>query len=255
MTAPVSKVEFLIAGVQKGGTTALFDYLRDHPQLNLAPEKEVHFFDDEAQNWSAPDYDAFHARFAPAGPGRISGEATPIYIYWPDSLERIRAYNPEMKLILLFRDPIARAWSQWRMEHARGAESEPFAWCIREGRDRLADSEKPGFHRVYSYVERGFYAAQLRRILELFPREQILILRSADLDQHPAEVLGQVFEFLGVSPQKNVSPRRVHVTAPPPAGERITQADVTHLKAVFADDVREFRNLTGKSLPGEINVT
>jgi hypothetical protein len=114
---------FLIAGVQKGGTTALFDYLRDHPQLNLAPEKEVHFFDDEAQDWSAPDYDAFHARFAPAGPGRISGEATPIYTYWPDSLERIRAYNPEMKLILLFRDPIARAWLSVADGVTRGAPS------------------------------------------------------------------------------------------------------------------------------------
>src|ERR1700761_3269521 len=127
------RVSFLVAGVQKGGTTALFDYLGDEPGLSLAREKELHFFDDESQDWAAPNTAAYHAAFAPFD-GRPRGEATPIYVYWPNSLARIRAYNPAMKLIVVLRDPVQRAWSHWRMEFARGVETRPFAWCIRQGR-------------------------------------------------------------------------------------------------------------------------
>src|SRR5215203_1796439 len=153
-------VSFLIAGVQKAGTTALFEYMRDNPAIGLPAAKELHFFDNETDiDWSRPDYGAYH-RFFPSEPA-CRGEATPIYIYWPNSLERIKDYNPEMKLVLLFRDPVSRAWSHWKMEYARGAETEPFSWCIRQGRGRVAgDRDTPGFHRVYSYVERGFYGRQ-----------------------------------------------------------------------------------------------
>ena len=149
------KVGFLIGGVQKGGTTALFRYLQDIPSLSLASVKEAHFFDDETTvDWTAPDYAPYHALFDPFD-GRPRGEATPIYLYWPNCLERIARYNPAMKLVFLFRDPVERAWSQWKMEYARGWESEPFAWCIRQGRARVDSAEAPGFHRIYSYVERS----------------------------------------------------------------------------------------------------
>ncbi|MCR5877530.1 sulfotransferase domain-containing protein [Phenylobacterium sp. J367] len=114
------RVDFIIAGVQKGGTTALFDYLSDEPRIALPRVKEVHFFDDEGQDWAQPDYGAYHAHWDAPPDGRPRGEATPIYVYWPNSLERIAAYNPAMKLIVLLRDPVQRAWSHWRMEYARG---------------------------------------------------------------------------------------------------------------------------------------
>jgi hypothetical protein len=79
------RVSFIIAGVQKGGTTALFDYLSDEPGLALSRVKEVHFFDDETLDWSRPDYGAYHAQFGPPD-NRPRGEATPIYLYWPNSL-------------------------------------------------------------------------------------------------------------------------------------------------------------------------
>ena len=103
MSQPVS---FLIAGVQKGGTTALDAYLRDHPDVQMASMKEAHFFDDEGQDWAQPDYARYHALFA--DDGRLRGEATPIYVYWPNSLERIARYRQDMRLILLFRDPVAK---------------------------------------------------------------------------------------------------------------------------------------------------
>src|SRR5476649_1547193 len=78
------RVAFIISGVQKGGTTALFDYLGDEPGVSLSGVKEVHFFDDDARDWAQPDYGAYHANFA-AFDSRACGEATPIYLYWPGS--------------------------------------------------------------------------------------------------------------------------------------------------------------------------
>lgn len=235
-------VKFLIAGVQKGGTTALDDYLRGHPELEMATPKETHFFDEESLDWSSPDYRLYDRFFGPED-GRLRGEATPIYIYWPNSLERIRRYDPGMKLILLFRDPAERAWSHWRMEHDRGWDPEPFPWCIREGRRRVAsDPAAPGHHRIYSYVERGFYGRQLHRVLGLFPREQLLLLKSEALDARPEAVLEQVRRFLGVAPfGDGVKPRRANVGRP----GVLDPVDRTYLQAVYRDDLRRFAELSG----------
>jgi len=238
------RVAFIIAGVQKAGTTALFDYLAQAPELSLSREKEVHFFDDEAQAWPRPDYGAYHAQFAPFD-GRPRGEATPIYLYWPQSLERIAAYNPAMKLIVLLRDPAARAWSHWKMEFARGAETKPFAWCIRGGRQRLFDAEPWGFHREFSYVERGFYAEQLERLLGLFPREQLLLLRAEDLRADPGPPLAQVRAFLGLAPAAPPAARDVHVGRIMDYGSDLTAADLAYLQGVYARDLARLAGLTG----------
>jgi hypothetical protein len=250
--APSPEVSFLVAGVQKGGTTALFTHLvHDLPSVQMAPEKEVHFFDDETRvDWSAPDYGRLHDAF-PAKDGRPRGEVTPIYVYWPESLERIARYNPAMKLVLLFRDPVRRAWSHWRMEYARGWESEPFAWCIREGRARVDSAEAPGFHRVFSYVERGFYAQQLERLLTLFPREQLLLLTSDELKADPGGVLGRIAAFLGAEPPAGpVAPRRELEARPIDYGQAITADDVAHLRGIYADDTRRFAMLSGLPVAG-----
>lgn len=243
---PPPRVDFLIAGVQKGGTTALFDHLREHPGLQLPSLKEARFFDNDNLDWDRPDYDRYHRLFDFGAPA-VRGEATPIYVYWPNSLERIAAYNPALRLILLFRDPRTRAWSQWRMEHARGFETEPFSWCIREGRARLAnDPETPGFHRVFSYVERGFYGRQLQRVRALFPPEQVLLLRSEDLQRAPDETLAHVCRFLGLEPfTEPVRPRAVNISpygnrAPTPA-----PADMELMTSLFADELELFASLSG----------
>lgn len=237
------RVAFLVAGVQKGGTTALFDYLSEHPDLCLPACKEVHFFDDESQDWARPDYAAYHARFQDCA-GAIRGEATPIYIYWPDSLERIAAYNPAMKLILVFRDPVERAWSHWRMETARGAETRPFSWCIREGRERVSANPHPaGAHRVHSYVERGFYGAQLAHALTLFPRQQLLCLRSEDLLAEPGLILRQVCDFLHAPPFRSVAPRLSHVGIEIASSKTITEEDRIYLNSLYRDDQKLFSEL------------
>jgi hypothetical protein len=246
VTAAARKVAFLVAGVQKGGTTALFDYLSDLPALQLPAVKEAHFFDDETQvDWSAPDYAPYHGLFA--DDGRLWGEATPIYLYWPNALERIARYNPAMRLILIFRDPVQRAWSHWKMEYARGKETEPFAWCIRAGRARMAEgSPYPGFHRVFSYVVRGFYGRQLARALALFPREQILILSSDRLQRDPDAVLADIAGFLGVpGPAGAVVPRVSRPAATIDYPSALTATDVAYLQRQFGAETMRFDALSG----------
>lgn len=243
------KISFLVAGVQKGGTTALFDYLAEHPSLSLPAIKEAHFFDDEIGiDWQDPDYSGYHALFDAEStnvPARLRGEATPIYVYWPGSLERIAAYNPAMRLILIFRDPIERAWSHWKMEYARGAEIRPFAWCIREGRKRVADNpDTPGFHREYSYVERGFYGEQVQRVLRLFPREQVLFLRSEDLRAEPARILCKVCDFLNAPRFTHVAQKQSHVSKDIDYGELINQTDRSYLRELFSQDQNMFKDMT-----------
>jgi len=246
------KVDFLVAGVQKGGTTALFDYLREHPDLLLADVKEVHFFDNENLDWQKPDYDSYHARFHPPADGRprLWGEATPIYSYWPRCLERIADYNPAMKLVLVFRDPVERAWSHWRMEYARGAETEPFAWCIREGRRRVNDDPSaPGHHREFSYVERGLYGAQVQRLLHIFPRDQALFLRSEDLRLFPGRILGRVCDFLNAPHFSSIEIKESHVGKNIHGVEVISDYDVEYLRSIFSEDQKIFLHMTGIIFP------
>ena len=243
--APAGKrVDFLIVGAQKAGTTALFDHLAEIPALELPAVKEAHFFDDEERvDWAAPDYAPYHALFADRK--RLWGEATPIYVYWPNALGRIRAYNPAIRLIFLVRDPVERAWSHWKMEYARGKETEPFGWCIRDGRARMAEATPyPGFHRVYSYVERGYYGRQLARLLDLFPREQLLVLHSDELRQDPTDAIGRICDFLRVAcPARPVRPRISRPAAEIDYPATLTQEDVIFLQRHYADEMTRFQLL------------
>ena len=193
------QVEFLICGTQKGGTTALHGYLQRHPQLYLPNQKELHYFDDEALSWENPDYDIYHQHFAKAkSEQQLWGEATPIYMYWNSSPARIWQYNPQIKLIAVLRNPITRAFSHWNMERQRNADSLGLLEAITTETDRCR-SALPLQHRVYSYVDRGFYSQQLRRLWSFFPRKQLLVLRQEELQLQPELTLAKVYQHLGVA--------------------------------------------------------
>ena len=233
------RVQFLVAGVQKGGTTALHAMLQQVPALSMSWPKELHFFDDEAVDWSEPDYVRYEAAW-PMDRGGVRGESTPIYIYWPESLARARRYNPDIKVVLTFRDPVERAWSQWQMETGRAADDAPFSWAIREGRSRVANSPN-GAHRVYSYVERGFYGDQLKRALEIFPQRQLLCLRSEDVRTRSRATIAQVCRFLGVDLTIEVIPVEAHVGQ----GAEIPPEDGAYLAELYKEDLSRFSSLSG----------
>lgn len=240
-----ARVAFLVAGVQKGGTTTLARHLADHPGIGLARRKEVHFFDDEKRDWTAPAAPDYHRAFR-FRDGRLHGECTPAYVYWDPAHDRIRAYNPAMRFVLVFRDPIERAFSHWSMEFARGNDDRPFAEAIRAGRRRVKAGQWNKARRVFSYVERGFYGYQAGRLIERFPREQLLCLPSERLFAEPGAVLADIAGFLGLPPFP-AAVREIHAKKAPAVDypSRLTRADAEHLAAIYADDVAQFARLTG----------
>ena len=247
LSSGAGRVQFFIAGVQKGGTTALDSILRDHPSIQMARVKEVHHFDDEAIDWSAPDHGRLHAAYDWEATDVVRGEATPVTLYWPNALERLRRYNPRAKLLIGLRHPAFRAFSHWRMETKRGWDSLPFPQAVGpEGRQRVRDAPG-GVHRVFSYVERGLYAPQIEHLLTLFPRRQVLFFRTDRLWLEPGQVLDEVQDFVGVerrpaSPRRYVVPLDSSDLGPIPAEPR------QMLDQVFATDIRRTAALSGLDL-------
>jgi hypothetical protein len=242
LAVPPERVAFVIAGTQKGGTTALASYLYEHPEIALPTVKEVHFFDTEEHfATDEVDYGRYHTYFKPATRQRLLGDATPIYMYWESAPQRIQRYNPAMKLIMLLRNPVTRAYSHWNMERARQRDLLPFEQAIRTEAERCREA-LPLQHRRYSYVDRGFYSAQIQRIWRHFPVEQTLVLKSEELQRTPDAALAKIADFLGVARFSPVEPRSVHARAyqsPMSAEAR------DYLREIFAPEVRELEQMFG----------
>jgi hypothetical protein len=246
------RVDFLIAGVQKAATTALHAFLSEHPEIYLPESKELHFFDNEMLDWKQPDYNRYYEHFAPSKPSQVCGEATPIYTYWVPAMKRIKAFNPNMKLVIVLRDPVARAFSQWRMEVLRGADSLGFSEAIRGGRQRVTDlAETHGCHRVYSYVERGFYSEQLTRVFQYFKQQSVLVLDHHDMISRYKETLERIVAFLDVSPYPELPTNRIIHSHQDSHIESIRAADAQYLREVFEADAVKLEMLTGKRLVRE----
>lgn len=236
------KVNFLIGGTQKGGTTALDSYLRKHPSVSMAKQKEVHYFDNETHfRKVAVDHSLYHKSFESGCADKIIGEATPIYMYWYAVPKRVWDYNQEMRWILVLRNPIERAYSHWNMERNRGAESLPFLEALLYEKERCREV-LPEQHRVYSYADRGFYTEQIRRIWHYFPTEQTLVLKSDDLQTSPGAVLNKVCSFLGVEDMPKDSYEMKHVGAYEAAMSSVERA---YLKNIFEIEVRALEELLG----------
>ena len=122
-------IDFLILGAQKSGTTALSHFIRQHPEIAMANPKEVHLFDsvDYSNAWSLDEINARYVGFYDLDvEGTFRGEATPIYLYFKEIAAEVKRYNPDMKIIVLLRNPVERAVSHYFMEKGRGAERLPF---------------------------------------------------------------------------------------------------------------------------------
>lgn len=248
MTRAVARprVAVFLAGVQKGGTTALFEHLAAHPSLAAPRVKETHHFDNESLDWNLGQADRLDTFYDGSEDGRIRFEATPITLYWPPSLQRVHAYNPAAKLIVLFRDPIERAYSHWRMEVLRGTETLSFAEAIRTGRARLQAAQPLDANwRDRSYVERGFYGAQLERALSLFARSQMLLLLSDEFRNQHQIALDRIADFLGIPAFGDVPAHIANQAAPAPHLPPITPDDRCELQSVFGADLRLFATLSG----------
>ena len=236
------RVDFVIGGTQKGGTSALDSFLRQHPEVCM-PEtkKELHFFDREADD---SDYKKYHTNFKPKPQQRATGEASPIYMYWETAPYRIAKYNSKMKWILALRNPVERAFSAWNMETKRGKEKLSFAEAIEKEPERCREA-LPLQHRVYSYIDRGFYAHQVRRLFNIFGKDNCLVLLNEELRNDHKKTLGRVFEFLGVD--SSFVPPEARVFEQEHSGKIDNQLR-SRLIDSFYFDIKEVERLLGRDL-------
>lgn len=230
------RVGFMIIGAQKCGTTALGHFLSQHPEIGMPSHREVHLFDAPgySNDWTPQQIDERYAPlFAHCPDAAICGEATPIYILFPEIARELKRYNARLKLIVLLRDPVERAISHYRMEKDRGAEHLPL-WkaLLSEGARlrRCKDERAMGSAlRVYSYRRRGLYSLQLCNIYRSFPRENVLVVRNRDLREQHDAVLRRIFCFLGVSGQVWIPPEIIYPDTPRKTGRQ----DRTHGAAAW----------------------
>ena len=214
MTAPIRLLpDFIIIGAQRSGTTSLYRYLSGHPHVRPATRKEVHFFDvnfHRGTKWYQSNFPSIvHKAYVRRLYGRdiVTGEASPYYIFHPHAARRAQRVVPRVKLIVLLRNPVDRAYSHYHLCVHRGIEPLPFEEAIDREQERLhgelgkmlEDEFYYSFrHQNYSYLSRGIYVDQLRAWLESFPRDQFLILRSEDLFQEPGITYERALRFLGL---------------------------------------------------------
>lgn len=207
--------DFLIIGTKRGGTTSLWRYLLQHPLVpRLFPAwntKTSHYFE---ENWSRGE--AWYRSHFPTdrqrawlqrrrgAPPRV-GEAAPLYMFHPLVAERVAKLMPNVKLIVLLRDPVERAYSHWKERRTEGTEPLSFAEALEAEEERTAgEREKliadPYYHSNaydwYTYRARGRYLEHLEPWLELFDRDQLLIVPSETFYRDPAKVYAQVLDHI-----------------------------------------------------------
>jgi hypothetical protein len=204
---------FLIIGTQRGGTTSLYHYLQAHPCIGSASTKEIHFFDRRFNRGLAWYRGHFPSRIEQAyaqylsGRPFLTGEATPCYLFYPHAPERVARTLPDVKLIVLLRNPVDRAYSQYIHTVNLGYETASFQEAIHYEEERiggarariLQDEHYEGYAYMHlGYLARGKYVDQLQVWMSLFPREQLLILKSEEFYADPASAFKQVLAFLNI---------------------------------------------------------
>ena len=185
--------DFLGIGTQKGGTTYLHGLLQQHPQVYLAHPKELHFFSlhhHRGLEWYGHHFDAATA-------DQYCGEVTPYYLFHPLAAERIAAALPDVKLIVLLRDPVERALSQYFHSRRLGLEDLPLEQALEAEVVRLSSGELVHVQE-HSYVSRSRYLDQLDRYLNLYPEQQMLVLQSETFFANPAPAWRRIEAFLGL---------------------------------------------------------
>lgn len=226
--------DFIIIGAMRGGTTSLYSYLSEHPCIGPAYMKEVHFFDvhyAKGLYWYRSQFPSAIQKYYSERKQKnsfLTGEASPYYLFHPYAPQRIKKTLPHVKLVVLLRNPVERAYSHYSHEVAGRHETLSFEEAIEREEERIGpereklarDEQYVSFnHRHFSYLARGKYVDQLKLWLDVFPREQLLILKSEDFYADPATSLAQTLEFIGLpttglKQQKNEY-EQLNVTKPP----------------------------------------
>ena len=247
--------DFFVAGAPKAGTTAVHVALARHPSLYMSAVKEPKFFltdgppptrggPGDVQTyrehvWRRDDYEAL---FDAAPAGTLRGESTPFYLYNRDAQRRIRALVPDARLIVILRDPVERAHSNWT--HLWSAGLDPvgdFVLACAEEERRIA----AGWADFWHYTALGRYGEQLEHLYSVFPEDQVFVFRYRALVEQPTRVLDQICAFLGVPQGVLTEVPRENVTAHPEGSLRHrSMAKITRMSAAAASVLPHAGRLT-----------
>jgi hypothetical protein len=202
MTLP----NFFIVGAAKSGTTSLYQYLKQHPQIFMSEVKEPCYFIE----WEGgiQNREAYEKLFSKGLKDQAIGEASTPYLFDHEVPQKIRSLIPHARILIILRNPAEMAFSLWKMNRnvERADERLSFADALNEELHRMSDPEfrikcKSWWHGNFYYFHRGLYYSQVKRYLELFGENQIRVFLFEDLRNDPLKVCQEVFRFLNVDPE------------------------------------------------------
>jgi hypothetical protein len=197
--------DFLVIGANKAGTTSLHEYLGQHPDIYTTPVKEPTFFcldgqpvPDEAhmKDVAINSPERYRALFNDVTHEKMTGESSTAYLANPGVTAKIKAWNPDMKIVAVLRHPVERAFSNWMMYVRWGRETVSFTRCVNEEMVHGAANRPQGMR----YLTLGLYAGALRAYIDTFGRDRVCVLLFDDFQQDAAAFTQHIYRFLGVDP-------------------------------------------------------
>jgi hypothetical protein len=255
--------DFLVVGTKRGGTTSIHHLLLQHPDVvPMFPARRLkspmyfsqHY--DRGDRWYRSHFATTPYRWALEQARHrptVTGETSPYYLYNPYAAERIQRSIPDVKIVIMLRDPVRRAYSHYWERVENGVEPLSFRDALDAERTRTAGeldrmAADPNYyseaHDWYSYRDRGLYAPQLRRYFELFAPERLLVLQSEDFYRDEQQAVDQVTDFLAI-PRHALGRKERYNYIPVPKMDPDVEAD---LVAFYRGPNQEVYELLGRDL-------
>ncbi len=265
------KPVFIVVGAEKSGTTSLYHYLSQHPDIFMPPVKELNHFIHFPENrtlFQGPDVtyknacrtrDKYAKIYENVPDGQVCGEIAHIYLYAEESAGMIIETGYTPKIIAIIRNPVDRAYAQYVFHRQFGLEPRATFEESLEEEDRRV---RAGWDPVFHYVRRGFYGKQLARYYAQFPEAHIRVYKFESFFKNPSAFIQDLYEFVGVNPNFLPDVTRKFIPggdprAPEfismkcqdmPGRKPMNRKTRTRLAELYKEDLREAERLTGLDL-------
>lgn len=220
LTGPIRSLpDFIIIGTARSGTTSLYYDICQHPCVLPAAYDELGYFDSNyhlGQNWYRSLFPTLFSKWLVKQKKQfaITGEDTPFYIWDPIVAKRILKILPKIKLIVLLRNPVDRAYSNYHLGIRAGTENLSFEDAIKAEIKKLEEINNDSKNNIEkytirrSYLAKGFYADQLKIWFKIFNLNQLLIISTEDLKSNPQKVLNKIYNFLEIPENHKLIPEK-----------------------------------------------
>ncbi len=239
---------FIIVGAPKAGTTSLYHYLSEHPQVFMSEPKEVNFFSKEEiieqglyyQDFKAKDLEGYKKLFDKATDRMAVGEGSVSYLFYSDTPNKIKETIPDVKIIILLRDPVSRGFSHYLMDYRMGLVDLPYEEIVYK-------KSQHKYQDLYyqQYVELGLYYEQVKRYIDIFGENQIKIYLQEDLRNDPNSVIADLYEYLEIDKSFIPNTDKEHNTFSMPKNGLIQKLYGSHviratLSKLFPNTLKEY---------------